>query len=376
MEISDNLITSFRDKVNDHHGFVYFQYQNRKDKNHWNIICSCMDWISVAIRGLAKYEEADDIDVRSMQFFSVISSIDIVMEAVTQLSRVFIGPKHIPFKGDNSVFKANDWGLDDNNYFKELRAMFGAHPVNLKRNDEQWFASWPYDHFIDDDSTFQIRLYSNRVGVEDITVGVKSDSLVQFLKLRYGFLEKISDEIDRQYEAYCAQMASEEIFVPENVLSMICVLESESQRRMNNMLYQSVLSDLKRVFSTELAEKHLAKELSDYKNSLVSLVLEVRDNLQSMKFDDLENYSLISPSYDYSTIGYAISKLHQYDFNRRLEPLFDSHMKVLDQFSNNKYGFVGENTADQVFVKLHLMLYTNHHQTALDHVADEGFAHW
>ena len=50
--IDIELITKFRDKVNSNSYFVLQRYKNVNEKNQWNIICSCMDWISVAIRNL------------------------------------------------------------------------------------------------------------------------------------------------------------------------------------------------------------------------------------------------------------------------------------------------------------------------------------
>ena len=78
------------------------------EKNQWNIICSCMDWISVAIRNL--YDMKNDntnIDVLSMQTYLYISSIDIIFEAIIQLHRVLACDNSIPFKNDNSVFQKN-----------------------------------------------------------------------------------------------------------------------------------------------------------------------------------------------------------------------------------------------------------------------------
>lgn len=190
MNVNDNLIVKFRDTVNSNSDFVLHSYQSRDGKNHWNIICSCMDWISVSIRFLSKNISLDeDIDVRVMQFFSIISAVDIVYEAINQLHRVIFINNTIPYHQNIEIFQNNKLGLDDNSYFKELRAMFGAHPVNLKhRNNEKWYASWPYDHYKSEDSTFELRLYSNKVGVDDITFGVNINDIEKFLKQRYEYL--------------------------------------------------------------------------------------------------------------------------------------------------------------------------------------------
>lgn len=90
-DIDDKKITAFRQLVNDNNRFVLKAYANKQGKNQWNLICSSMDWISVAIRNLHCFPALDsNIDVRVMQIYSLISSIDIVNEAVMQLHRVFL----------------------------------------------------------------------------------------------------------------------------------------------------------------------------------------------------------------------------------------------------------------------------------------------
>lgn len=90
-DLDDKKITAFRDLVNDNNRFVLKAYANKQGKNQWNLICSSMDWISVAVRNLHSFPALDsNIDIRVMQIYSLISSIDIVNEAVMQLHRVFL----------------------------------------------------------------------------------------------------------------------------------------------------------------------------------------------------------------------------------------------------------------------------------------------
>ncbi len=89
-KIDIELITKFRDKVNSNSSFVFQKYKNLNEKNQWNIICSCMDWISVAVRNINNMKnDNSNIDVLSMQTYLYISSIDIIFEAIKQLHRIF-----------------------------------------------------------------------------------------------------------------------------------------------------------------------------------------------------------------------------------------------------------------------------------------------
>jgi hypothetical protein len=359
MNVNDNLIVKFRDTVNSNSNFVLHSYQSRDGKNHWNIICSCMDWISVSIRFLSKNISLDeDIDVRVMQFFSIISAVFIVHEAINQLHRVIFNNNTIPYHQNIEIFKNNKLGLDDNSYFKELRAMFGAHPVNLKQRDnEKWYASWPYDHYKSEDSTFELRLYSNKVGVDDITFGVNINDIEKFLKQRYEYLSELEIEINNQYASYCKKYVDIPILADGSPQEILSTLEQESKKRLDNDYYKGIIFYLQKIFSTNLNEDHLKDEEKQYKELLLKLIFELRNNLQQMKFTELEFNSYLDPDYSYSEIGYSVGKLFSYEFDPRREPLFDYHMRQLDAYSGDRYDFTNTTDPDQVLLKLKMMLY-------------------
>lgn len=81
------LINEFRGVVNENN-FTYFRYSNYRDKNQWNCICSAMDWITVAVEHLADYPRKRTGNLGSIEMYSYISSVDIIVEAVQQLHRV------------------------------------------------------------------------------------------------------------------------------------------------------------------------------------------------------------------------------------------------------------------------------------------------
>jgi hypothetical protein len=359
MDLTDKLIDDFRETVNSNSGFVFHYYHSKEEKNYFHIVCSCMDWISVAIRFLSKDITPDvNVDVRVMQFFSVISAIDIVFESIVQLHRVIFQNNKIPFKGIHEIFKGNQLDLDDNDYFKEVRAMFGAHPVNLNgQGDQKWFASWPYDHLTTDKTTFELRLYSNKVGVNDLTFGLHINQLQDFLLQRYNYLTELKKEIIRQYDSFCKDMASQQIEFSDSPYELILILEKESAKRLNNEYYNGVIYELKKVFSTTLNENHLSAEETEYKIILHQLINELHQKLQAMFFTDLKFYKYLNPDYSYPDIGYSVSKLFTYEFKREQEPLFDFHMKELDKYSSGQYGFSKTRNPDQIFLKLKMMLF-------------------
>ena len=360
MKINDELIVNFRKNVNSNSGFVYQTYHNINGKNLWGLICSCMDWISVAIRFLSKHPRFHkDIDVRVMQLYSYISAIDIVFEAINQLDRAILKSSQIPFDGKSAVFKNNILGLDDNNYFKEIRAMFGAHPVNLNHKDKKkWYASWPYDLFTTNKSFFEIMLYSNQIGEKDLTFNVNINDLNSFLIERYEYLNTLIDAIDKQYEDFRKSYINQKIVAVGTPIEILNVLRAESRKRLNTDYYNSTIDELIRIFSTTINDESLIYEELEYKNELLLLIDEIKDNLQAMNLVDLVNDKVLNPEYPDPNLGYSISKLYSCDFKYSHDPLFNFHMKELDRFSNSRYNFCNTSDPDVILLKMKIMLYS------------------
>jgi len=112
-----------------------------------------------------------------MNFYKYVSAIDVVCEGIYQLHRIFMGKESLPFTDDKSIFNNNILNTqNDDEFFKELRACFGAHPVNLKNRknkNEKRFASWS----IIGNSSFSkyncnVILYSNIPEEDDIYLSV------------------------------------------------------------------------------------------------------------------------------------------------------------------------------------------------------------
>jgi len=355
-KFNQNIIENLRKKVNGNSDFVYEQYSNVNEKNQWHIICSCMDWISVAINHLVVPKDDDsDIYKKAMDFFSIISAVDMIYESVIQLDRVFFKSKKIPFYGEDNIFSNKIFKLDDNKYFKEIRACFGAHPVNLTRDDNKWFASWPFEPFSSIDA-LEVRLSSNKVEIDDITFGINSTELIEFGLSRYEYISEIMKEIDRQYEKFCNKYRKSSIETSTEPLKMLSILEKESKARLNNDYYNSCIDELICLFSVSCNAVELHLEETEYKRELIGVIEEIRTNLQEMKLIDLKTDSVLNPPYHHSKISYDISKLYCYLQNEKHDVLLNSYFKHLNNASENRYAMKSNDEKNISLLKLKLFL--------------------
>ena len=353
-KINNDLITKFRDKVNSNSYFVLHKYGNVENKNQWNIICSCMDWISVAIESLNDLKKDDsNIDIQSMQIFSYISSIDIIVEAVQQLHRVIINRTSVPFKGEKSIFLDNTSNKDDNHYFKHIRAVFGAHPVNIIDEKGQWFASWPYSSHIEG-YDFQVTLYSNMIDQDDITFGIKFNELEEFLHQRYSYLNTLIKTIDNQYDDYITSKISLPIIKNQDVIKQLQILHVEAKDRLNSDYYIHAIIDLFKLFKTQISPNNDIE--LEYKEKLYTVVDEIYHNLQEMKITDLLTDKVLYPNYP-SSLSYEISKLLSFLSLPTNNHLFDYYIKRINAKSNKQIIIDSNDSNDLIFLKVKIMMF-------------------
>lgn len=350
-------ISDFRDLVNSNSSFVYKKYRNNNGKNHWNLICSCMDWISVSIRFLQNAPEPNkNIDIRVMDMFSLISSIDLVSESIAQLHRVFINHQTLPFAGEKRCFSERIFDEDDNSYFKSIRACFGAHPVNLNQSTSKRFASWPFDSHINS-GELTVHLYSNKVGEDDLVMNINSNELIDFLTIRYNYLDVISQQIMRLYERFRSDLAKELIETKSDPLEQLYVLRIESEKRFDNDHYNGVIDDLIMIFEAEVPQDDIKIMASNYKKSLEMLIGEIKDNLQVMNIVDLGNSSLLYPRSDLSReLNYEISKFYSWVHGDKCDPLIHYYLERFNKATDFNFSFNINDSSGCLFVKVNLML--------------------
>ncbi|MEZ9804563.1 hypothetical protein AB4264_25140 [Vibrio sp. 10N.261.55.B8] len=317
-----------------------------------------MDWISVSVRHLENAPDFDkDIDSKSMQVYSLISSIDLIFESIKQLHRVFMSEKKDPFSGEKKCFKDRLFDdEDDNSYFKTIRACFGAHPVNLNREKSKRFASWPFDSpFNTGDLT--VHLYSRDINEEDLALHLNIGELLDFLKIRYDYLDVIADKIENLFIEYQKSLSKQSIETKSNPLEQLYVLRSESEKRLDNDYYNGEIDDLIMIFEAEVTNSDLVPIADKYKDSLLPLIEEIKTNLQSMNIVDLDNDTELRVRSDLSReLSYELGKFYTWVHGDRYDPLLDYYLERFNTATDSKFKFDRFDEPNLTFLKSKLML--------------------
>ena len=345
------IINDFNHKINEY-GFIFFKYRDVEGKAKWNCICSSIQWIRLCANVINKIDfDIMDIDVKCMELYKYISCIDIIIESLQQLHRIFYRDNNLKtFPDSNNIFKNKISKMSDNKYFKMIRAAYGAHPINLDEPDNpgdkelKRFASNPFDNkhaAWKDNHDFDVKLYTNLTNGEDINFPIWLEELNEYANNRYNYLGVFCNKIDELYKLYIDEYKSKQIETSTNIQRQIEILISESKVRLNNDYYNSSLKFLKTTFSLTCVSKKNNKLLDKYKSDLIQVVNEIRDNLQNMNLIELKTNRYLEPYLENlklpKMVNYALEKLsNAYNGNSKLfyqQPI-EEFLKNLIDFEN------------------------------------------
>ncbi len=330
------IIDDFREQANafDWACITYSnRYRDGKQRDDWSLICSAMDWIDVAARYLRKYPLPRD-RAESMEVLAYILSIDNIVEAVTQLHSVVLSTKEKVFCGENDCFPNNEFNMNDFEYFKRLRACFGAHPVNIgnRRGEKKMFASWSGDFSLSGD--FAVMLYSENVGEDYISLDISFSQLNNYGEKYYNHLVFLRDELKRQLVEYIEQKKNELFECTGNPIERLNVLYHENNTRLFSASYNGAIEKLHMIFSEPITNELNAQMVENYRDALLSGIDELQSNLQSMQYGRLKCEELLPPRIK------SLKKGWGYHFSKLSSAVFDTSGREM---------FIYENEIEELF---------------------------
>jgi hypothetical protein len=295
INIDSELIHKFRDKVNEEE-FFRVKFRNIDNKNHWNIICSAMDWISIAAVGLPSISlepKGSGYDhLETLNLMQYIITIDILAESIIQLYRVLDSKQPYPLIDDNEIFKHDK--LSDDKYFKHVRAVFSTHPVNLDSldgiktgNGERFFASWVASvRFSGFD--YVVSLYSNKPEKDDqYSLGLNIKDIYLYAEKRYNLLKSLIHKVEAYNEQHIKYYKEQSIAVESDLLKKLYILLEENNKRFGELhAYSSSINYMIKISNINVDSYHFGKHFTslfnDYKKNILLGIPKINEGLQTM----------------------------------------------------------------------------------------------
>lgn len=364
--LDDRLINEFRTYVNLHSEMFVVEYKNVKGKNLWNCICSCMDWIDIAVEFLRTFRRSSELSHQmSMNIYSFISAVDIIVEAIQQLDRAVNmnegeGWKK-SFKGQREMFPDSPY-KDDDLHFKEIRAAFGAHPTSLRSNSsrDRHFASWSTNR-THGNYDYSVRIYDLDASKTDYSeFGFRFDSIVNYVKSRYSYLKILHHKLEERRESFISEFAEVPIERCQNTIMQMEIIQKEIENRRAGSYYAGLAEEIirllnayPRVQSIENRKIGLA-----YLKEVMLAIEELYNNLQNMKLETFLSEDILNPRYS-SKYQYDIAKVYNYISDPNSNGVYDYHLNMVQEYLQGYVTFDQPSDYDQVFLLLKAGLYFN-----------------
>ncbi len=354
--VIDDVIGRFRDQVNSNSMYTLHNYKDRDEKNAWNIICACMDWIDVGVEHLSKFNFSKQ-SMYGLEIYAYISAIDIIFQAVQQLHRVITGDNKIIFKDDKDTFSDNRTLKSDNEYFKHIRAIFGAHPVNLDKdhNQEKWFASWPNTR-VYEEYDVTVMLYNVDPNKDDKIFGIKISELNSFFEKRYNHLIYLGNELEKQYNEYKREVTKRSVEQSDDILEQINILKRELTVRLSNEYFEYTVNNLELIFSAPITNNENIQAINAYRSVAKNVVDELIQKINQMDYTDLETDFIISPRFP-NGLHYNLSKLFECLHGERQDFLYNFYIEELSEFFKEIVAINDGMPREEIFLLLHVALY-------------------
>lgn len=198
--IIEKFCKSYNNKLSQYR-LSYYIRSNIDNNSKENAIHSSIIWTRQAVSQINNSKTIDGSN-KIEDLMILIANIDILLEATEQVYRVLYDSHKVSkFSDEQFCFKdAPDEynNLSNRDYFKEIRSLFGAHPVNLKSpNNIRRFADIPmhrndYFKLANLKGDFNIRLWT----------ATKNDENTIYFPLYIKDLVKYSQIIYKRYEMY------------------------------------------------------------------------------------------------------------------------------------------------------------------------------
>lgn len=321
---SDN-IELFRSIINNELSLLRNQLMNYRGKDLWSVVCSAMDWVETSTHWLSyRYapELHNDPYCDSMNVIFYIAAVDMLYEGVSQLHRVVFGEL---CNKTNSKLLEDRKGIfsniycckDDVSFFKQIRAIFGEHSVNLnlkellyppeerkKHDEERWFASWSYS--ATKGIPTEVFIYSNKPGVRAIPFSINLSEIELFAVETNSYILQIVDKARKIENNLKEKFKKEEwpSFKKDDYKKHIGFLLNENDRRIGSDRYRNLLYELRIILQSDL-DNAIVKEL---KREAYEMLTELNWAIHSLQ--DLDEIVSTERLVIQQRLPYTVSKAY------------------------------------------------------------------
>lgn len=307
----------------------------------WNIICSAVHWF----RTVESYLNSENLlkenkeDYNWGEVYLFLSSVDIVIEGINDVNKIAKdNEKTRLFYKSSEIFK--DKEKDDWEYFKNIRAIFGAHPTKLKDNNEFIVSTYPtpynsligklYGEIKDWDYYTLLWKKDKKKSLEQVEFGFSFKDIEKYLDKCINYLDNIYEDFLVLINEYKKELSKIKIPKIDKPIKQLNILIKEDEKRLNGR-YNVAIKDVKLLLTTEITDKHNRKLYEKFKNVLINQIPYLYNALQHPEkienINEIENIIDSTVEYFTKNSSYYYTKLYEYWNNGDMEMTLINHFR-------------------------------------------------
>lgn len=334
----------------EHQDDILLMLDKEYREEKWSIICAVMHWFRVVQTHLDSEHllEKNSKDYNWGKVYLFICSVDVIVKGITDINKIIEDNDNCKlFSGENDIFNSDT--KDDWNYFQNIRAIFGAHPTDLKYNADYIVATYPTPYSSKTDSIFGEQkdwdyytlLWSKEKShkFKQEKFGFKFEDINRYLDKYLNYLDVIYQIIIDKINDYKKRTSNKEIVKKENHIEQLNILIKEDKNRLNGR-YGYIIKEVKTLIETKIVDESNKKNYEKYKTKLIEKIPYIYEALQHpdkiKNIDEVENI-LYCETVDFTNMSsYYYSKLFEYWNNEDMEEVLLEYFKDrIDPFNNN-----------------------------------------
>ena len=266
-----------------------------------------------------------------LDLFIIVIIADIFQKGIHQLFFNICSAEEYARVSKTDFFRSRKEKTDDR-HLEEVRAVFGAHPFDIKSEDKRGCVHWLGDS---PEWTGEVCAMISRPGEKIEFFPIDLNELWNFIRHRYGLLDSISRKIEDDRAAFIEEMKAIPISFNEGMTAIekLSILHNEAGKDKRGKIgdeYQNEIQELINIFTCPITAPDNLSMVEAYRNALLPVIEKQRDILQNMIFAESWNDE---PLLDVFRLGLP----DQY------------HRDVQDLLVNSESARVGEDVLRRVF---------------------------
>lgn len=320
----------------EHQDDILLMLDKKYPKDKWSILCAVMHWFGVVI----PYLDSSDIlknytpDNNWGNVYLYISAVDIVTKGINDLYKFITGDDNHIFKGDNDVFCADE---DDNDYFQNIRAIFGAHPTDLKGNGDYIVSTYPtpYDKRIGalmgevKDWDYYTLLWSRKKSdtLEQLPFGFSFKKVDSYLDKNISYLDDFYTEILNKIKSFKEEISTKPIPLVDDNIEQLNIIKKKNIERLNGR-YNYEIDILIKLMDVKITDCFNVKIYSTFRKEIEIIIPKLLDAVQHPdKYPDIDFVNSLIDVDNTDFDLYQYSKLMEFECNEDLTSYLINYFK-------------------------------------------------